>query len=287
MRRSTRNHWAGWAAGLLLAGCLSGCGGVPAAAEYAGNSSQQEELPSPEQYFSAYREYGLSYDAAARQLTYNGQAVRYFEDLYPVSPEEPDLQAGMTFFDKTGTLDVLARRDLTNLPRNEDGSYDPSGKLLGVTVCTQTEFDARDISALKAPQDSVAIAGTPLTEAERAAKYAPYAAYGMTYDAGADTLTMDGQLVRCFVDVYTSNGEEPASGRFSGRLSNHYTEGGTIDVNTVRDRTQKDKDGNDLLTGLRVLTQPEFDTRTASLQDDAVGGVFRYYNGNITQEGEA
>lgn len=88
-----------WAA-VLLCGLLAGCAvrqgasAREAASEVSASNPAQDEA----QAFAKYGSYGLSFDEETRQLTYNGQRVRYFEDWYPVHWNTPeDGMAGRRF----------------------------------------------------------------------------------------------------------------------------------------------------------------------------------------------
>ncbi len=139
----------------MLVGCLAGCS--TAAASQGGTSQRgTTSLPmteesgqtvvafaegngssaeiSYEELFKPYAQFGLTYDASKNELTYNGKAVRWFEDYYTV---ENGMQAGNDFFNENGVVDVYAIRDLTSIIRTEDGSFDPSGN----EKYSQAEFD--------------------------------------------------------------------------------------------------------------------------------------------------
>lgn len=92
--------------------------------------------------YAEYEPFGLVYDEREDCLYFNGQQIRYFEDLYPVG--DSGEIAGIVFNDSNGVVDVHAVRDLSSdIVRNEDGSFDPSGVLTGVEAYSQEEFDAR------------------------------------------------------------------------------------------------------------------------------------------------
>ncbi len=170
-------------------------------------------------------------DDCRYELTYNGNLVRWFEDYYPISNNET---AGIDFLNENGTVDVYAVRDLESFSKAADGSVDPAGKLIGLKEFTQQEFDARDIEALK-NSTSVAMAGTPLEDSETAKLVAEYEAFGVTYDAEKDQWYFNGEEVRYFRDVLTSNGESLTSGKFQGEMRTLGSGVGTIDIYTVRD----------------------------------------------------
>lgn len=77
------------------------------------------------------------------EMFYNGEAVRLFDDWYSLGEE---MQAGRSYFNNGGTVDVHAVRDFSQTVYNPDGSVNPGGRLVGVEACSQTEFDARDLS---------------------------------------------------------------------------------------------------------------------------------------------
>lgn len=147
------------AASVLLAALLVLCAGAALATDAPKETLRMETTDGPgaaeagdgvseiafskETYDASYEQYapyGLTLDASGR-LMYEGKRVRYFEDMYPV-----DLSgsAGTVVQFSDGEVDVYAVRDLTGpILRNPDGSFDPSGRLMGLRAATQEEFDAR------------------------------------------------------------------------------------------------------------------------------------------------
>ena len=200
----------------------------------------------------------MTYDAVKDELTYNGNLVRWFEDYYPISNNET---AGIDFLNENGTVDVYAVRDLESFSKAADGSVDPAGKLIGLKEFTQQEFDARDIEALK-NSTSVAMAGTPLEDSETAKLVAEYEAFGVTYDAEKDQWYFNGEEVRYFRDVLTSNGESLTSGKFRGEMRTLGSGVGTIDIYTVRDYGHLNSEHHGTLTGIEKYSQEEFDEHT-------------------------
>ena len=82
---------------------------------------------------------------------------------------------------------------------------------------------------------------------ELAAIAEEYAPYGITCDEESGQWYMDGEPIRSFFDVLTSNGESLTGGRFHGTIR-QYTMGGCfIDVRTVRDYDHCDEQGNGTL----------------------------------------
>ena len=267
----------GW---MLLVGCLAGCS--TAAASQGGTSQLGTASPpmteeseqtivafaegndspteiSYEELFKPYAQFGLTYDASKNELTYNGKAVRWFEDYYTV---ENGIQAGNDFFNENGVVDVYAVRDFTNIVRAEDGSFDPGGKLTGVKEFSAEEFAARDIEAIKNPPPAAALAGDPPSAKELEDMAKEYEAFGVTYDIKNDRWYFNGEKVRFFRDVLTSNGEGLTSGKFKGALRTLGSADGTVDIYTVRDFAHLDASGNGTLTGIEKYSQAEFDERT-------------------------
>jgi hypothetical protein len=201
--------------------------------------------------FSQYAQYGLSYDAAEDILYCQGRRVRVFEDSYSLGE---DVCSAVSHFDALGAIDVEATRDLTGLDRKENGSYDPGGKLTGLRVLNSAEFAARDLTKWTRPQASAtsAASGTPMTDEEAKAFYAPYAQFGLTYDSKTGSLVCQGQAVRRFLDVRKSNGEALDSGKFSGTMTSLWNDAGTVDVTVIRNYANPDAEGNGMLTGLTV-----------------------------------
>lgn len=220
--------------------------------EYAQSTCAAEDIDGvdPER-FAPYAAFGLGYDAASDALTYQGQRVRIFEDAYPV---EAQAYAVFEHVDAKGTIDVKAVRDLSERVYNADGSYDPSGALTGLYVLSSEEFAARDLRNWIAPSpvQSTAVEGVEITPAEKQALYAPYAAFGLSYDMSSDTLAYQGRRVRWFTDIRQSNGEPLDSGRFQGVMTCIGDDVGEVDVETIRDFTKPGADGDGALIGLKV-----------------------------------
>ena len=266
--------------GALLVGCLTGCGtaaaspgGTPplgAATPQASDTPVQIAVAnaesdgvatkvSYEELFKPYEQFGLIYDSGKKELQYQGKTVRCFEDYYTTSDGS---QAGNDFFNENGVVDVYAVRDFTSIVRSEDGSFDPSGKLVGVKEFSEAEFAARDIEAIKNPPSIVAIAGDPPSTEELEERAKEYEAFGVTYDIKNDQWYFNGEKVRFFWDVLTSNGEDMTGGRFKGAIRTLGSADGTVDIYTVRDFSTPDASGNGTLTGIEKYSQAEFDEHT-------------------------
>ena len=114
----------------------------------SGDAATSAEGGSPElsketwaKELARYAPYGLGYDEAAKRLTFGGRIVRVFEDTWPIGP---GMEAGTIMQFPDGEVDVYGVRDLSApIVRNADGSFDPSGTLLGLREATKEEFDAR------------------------------------------------------------------------------------------------------------------------------------------------
>ena len=90
--------------------------------------------------YAKYAVYGLGYDEKNGTITYHGQAVRYFEDMWPIDETG---KAGACFVYEGGAVDVYGVREFDEvIRRNPDGSFDPSGTLVGLRQATQEEYDA-------------------------------------------------------------------------------------------------------------------------------------------------
>lgn len=216
-----------------------------------------------EERFQPYEKFGLVYHADKNELEYNSKSVRWFEDYYPI-PDEG--QAGMDFFNENGVVDVHAIRDLSSFVRSEDGSFDPSGKLVGLEAFSEEEFAARDIEALKnPPRQTTASSGEPVSAKEREKMLQEYAPFGLTYDAKEDQWYLGDEKVRFCRDVLISNGESLTGGKFKGALRTFESaKGGTIDIYTIRDFANPNADGYGTLTGIEKYSQTEFDEHTQS-----------------------
>ena len=242
----------------MLVGCLAGCS--TASASQGGTSQLGTTSPqvldasnqitmttegdstssadiSYEELFKPYEQFGLTYDSGKNELKFNGKTVRWFEDYYTV---EDGVQAGNDFFNENGVVDVYAVRDLTSIVRSEDGSFDPAGKLIGVKEFSEAEFAARDVEAIKNPPSPVAIAGDPPSAKELEDMAKEYEAFGVTYDIKNDQWYFNGEKVRFFRDVLTSNGKGLTSGKFKGSMRLLGSADGTVDIYTVRDFAHPD-----------------------------------------------
>lgn len=251
--------------GCVLAGCLTGCGPSAAArsggpaltaanecVSLAAQAGDSEAEAGPAERFRPYAPFGLRYDAEKDELRFDGQLVRWFEDYYPLS--EDGAQAGNDFFNEDGAVDVYAVRDRSGLARRADGSYDPSGTLVGVEAFSEEAFAARDVEALRHSAPVTAVAGDGEgSEEELNAIAAGYAPFGVTYDAGEDQWYFNGEKVCFFRDVLTSNGKSLTGGGFRGAMRILSSAEGTVRIETVRDFTRPDFQGYGTLMDIQII----------------------------------
>lgn len=283
---NTKNLLALALGGVLLVGCLAGCSAV-AASQGGGTSPTGTTAPqttttsgpslsataedgwadndvSYEEQFKLYEQFGLTYDASKNELKYNGKLVRWFEDYYTTTDGS---QAGKDFFNENGVVDVYAVRDLSSFIRADDGSFDPSGKLIGVKEFSAEEFAGRDIESIRNPGPIIAMSGDPLSAQELENLAKEYEAFGVTYDVKENQWYFNGEKVRFFRDVLTSNGENLTNGKFNGAIRTFESTTGTIDIYTVRDYANPNTSGNGTLTGIEKFSQAEFDEHTQSSKE--------------------
>lgn len=251
--------------GLLIMGSLAACNSqsvtsdetaIAGNAEYNGTS--EDKITGSEQ-FAIYEQYGMTYDVGKKELTYNGKLVRWFEDYYPIDDSS---QSGIDFFNESGVVDVHAVRDFTTFAKNEDGSIDPRGELIRLQEFSQEEFDARNIDESKHPKPLIAIAGDPISDDIINTWLAEYKDFGITYDKENDQWYFNGEKVRYFRDVLTSNGESLSGGKFHGTMRTFGEGNGNIDIYTVRDFNTLNSEGNGILTDIKAYSQQEFDEHT-------------------------
>lgn len=277
----------------LLVGCMSGCGtaALPNAntAQMGAPSPQVQNESSPvlEAYaedggdakadgdayaeqFKTYEQFGLVYDAGKNELYYNGKAVRWFEDYYPL---EDGSRAGRDYFNEKGVVDVYAVRDLSGFVRAEDGSFDPSGKLVGIEEFSEEEFAARDIDAIRNPAPITAVFGDPVSAKELQEMAEEYGRFGVAYDAAEGQWYYNGEKVRYFRDILISNGESLGGGKFDGAIRTLGNGNGTVDIYTVRDYQNLNASGYGTLKGIEKYSQEEFDehTRTSNAPQSSSG----------------
>lgn len=218
-----------------------------------------------EEIFKPYEQFGLVYNASKDEMQYNGKLVRWFEDYYIVLDEG---QAGIDFFNENGVVDVYAVRDLSSFIRSDDGSFDPSGKLVGLKEFSEEEFASRNIEAIKNQPRQVASKGEPFSAEEHEKMLKEYTPFGLTYDAKDDQWHLGDDKVRFCRDVLISNRESLTGGKFKGAIRTFKsTNGGKIDIYTLRDFTNPNVNGYGTLTGIEKYNQQEFDEHTKSSKE--------------------
>ena len=244
--------------GALLVCSMSGCrsertaqgGGSHEAVLEDGKGSVTEI--SRQEIFREYEDYGLAYNSGKDELTYDGKLVRWFEDYYPVEAG----QAGTDYFNEKGVTDIYAVRDNSEPVRRDDGSYDPRGRLLEIREFPAEEFAGRDIEAIRHPKQQTALAGEPMKPEEIKKMAEEYEPFGVTYAADEDVWYYNGERVRYFRDILTSNGENPEGGKFKGSVRIFGQEDGTVDIRTVRDYSTVNSDGNGTLISVEKYRIP-------------------------------
>lgn len=203
--------------------------------------------------WSEYARFGLSHDAREDALYYQGRRVRIFEDEYALGDQG---NARREHIDAAGEIDVRALRDAARQVNNADGYGNPGGTIVGLEVLSDAEFAARkleDWTVREQEASCVAMEGERAFDPEEMkAFYAPYEAFGLRYDVEKNALYYGERRVRDFVDVRQSNGESMGNGHFKGVMTHLYDEDGEVDVETIRDKSRPDADGDGKLVGLRV-----------------------------------
>lgn len=181
----------------------------------------------------SYESFGLRYDESTKEMRFHGKLVRYFFDGADV---DNGTAVVFDFLNEDGVVDVHTVREAT---QNEDGSINPTGRLIGIEEYSQEEFDRRDLRALTRNQEAV-VYGYMYGYADGTGGstfggiFAKYKDYGITYVeaaglSGAGNVYYNGQLVNSFSDV------TPTGGAFSFRSGKE--EG--INVRTVYSRDGK------------------------------------------------
>ena len=105
--------------------------------------------------FEVYREFGLIYDRQTGRLYYNGELVRYFEDLTPVPGFENMAKIGIWHFTEDGTVDIYAIREFTDTMPEPSGLTFHDSVVVGLRRAGQEEFEARDTDRIINPRSHV------------------------------------------------------------------------------------------------------------------------------------
>ena len=187
---------------------------------------------------------------------------------------------GRDYFNEKGVVDVYAVRDLSGFVRVDDGSFDPSGKLTGLEEFSEEEFAARNIDAIRNPAPIAAVSGDPVSAKELQEMAEEYEKFGVTYDAADGQWYFDGEKVRYFLDILTSNGESLSGGKFNGIIRTLGNENGTVDIYTVRDYQNLNASGYGTLTGVEKYSREEFDEHTRTSNEPQPSSGFC----TVTQE---
>ena len=108
-----------------------------------------------------------------------------------------------------------------------------------------------------------AIAGDPVSDNETDSWLAEYEKFGVTYDKINNQWYFNGERVRRFMDILTSNGEKLNSGKFHGSIRT-LNGNGTVDIHTIRDFDNLNSEGNGTLIDVKAYSQEEFDEYTKS-----------------------
>jgi len=141
------------------------------------------------------------------------------------------------------TLQVINGIPAVSIQSNASDTFDFDGKQTGPCMISNVEVGT-----------TVVCSDSTMTPEEASALYAPYAEFGIIYDAESNNLVYRGQIVRSFLDVRKTNGEPFSGGRFHGSMLSFGcgNEAGTVDIETVRDYSNPDADGYGKLIGIEV-----------------------------------
>lgn len=187
--------------------------------------TKQREREEIAQLFQAYQPYGLVYNEEKNRLYYNGELVRYFEDI--ISAEHY-----IKWPNRNGEVDVYAERN-------------DSGEISGVNSFTHEEFTERTSSMKESTYGLEVMINKggytdnveEMVKERIAEEYEIYKQYGLIYDIKSDRLYYNGELVGYF--------EDKPIGHFFGPF-----EDSAIKVYAVRDN-QGNITGLDVDTGIQ------------------------------------
>lgn len=168
-----------------------------------GTDSRQTEQADIKAWKKEYEPFGITEKNG--DFYYKNELVRYFLDGY-----EKEEEAGLSVlaryqaYNEEGTIDVHTVRQDT---QEADGSTILFGKIIDIVPYTQEEFDARDISTLKAFREETAT-GTEEGNVDAAAReieqyFEAFKAFGITYekvDGSQGNIYWNGELVGEFLD---------------------------------------------------------------------------------------
>lgn len=217
-------------------------------------------------------------------MLYNGEEVRLFFDGTEISD---GYVTRYVYYNENGTADITTEYEPTP---NADGSSDPFGKLVGLRKATEEEFNSvnfgynseeitleseniviadvfevdKNVEAISTNYaDEYTVAGDPVSDIEINSWITEYGAFGVTYDKSNDQWYFNGERVRRFMDILTSNGEDLSSGKFHGSIRT-LNGNGTVDIYTIRDFDNLNSEGNGTLIDVKSYSQKEFDEHTNS-----------------------
>jgi len=186
---------------------------------------------------SEYKKFGLTYDEEKNTMYFNGKLVRYFNDGVDI---ENGTISVYDYINESGVVDVYTVREAT---LNDDGSTNPTGRLIDIKEYSKEEFDKRDISAILTPGEAVTYVVTTNEMKSDAGisfeeRFAVYSDYGITYEeaagvSGKGTVYYNGEPVNFFADLTPS-----------GSVFTYNSSKGSINVRTVYDE-------NGILTGVK------------------------------------
>lgn len=173
--------------------------------------TKQREREEIAQLFQVYQPYGLVYNEEKNRLYYNGELVRYFEDI--ISTEHY-----IKWPERNGEVDVYAERN-------------DSGEISGVNSFTHEAFTERTSYMRESTYGLEVMINKggytdnveEMVKERIAEEYEIYEQYGLIYDRKSDRLYYNGDLVGYFEDRSISH--------FFGPF-----EDSTIKVYAVRDK---------------------------------------------------
>jgi len=189
--------------------------------------------------YDEYAPYGLTYNSAKNELTYQGKLVRYFLD--GVDLGDGAMASRAEFLNEDGVIDVHTVRGVVD---NGDGSVDPFGPLQAIVPYSQAEFNSRDLSALSPSQEATTDVTVTVTKDDQvqadsgvtfAERFAAYKPYGITFEESKNgsvgKVYYNGTRVRKFVDV-APNGD---AFTFNYAIEDEAENTPTVNVKTVYD----------------------------------------------------
>ena len=111
------------------------------------------------------------------------------------------------------------------------------------------------VDAIRNPAPINAVSGDPLSAKELQEMAEEYGKFGVTYDAANGQWYFNGETVRYFRDILTSNGESLEGGKFNGAIRTLGNGNGTVDIYTVREYQSLNASGYGTLTGIDVRSR--------------------------------